>query len=171
VLSALLHIPDLSYAEMCLFTFSDCEVFKCYTVFCAISYTVFIDYLLFFFFFTFLNASLESIRDSLAEELVKMTAQVSFNLLILLLLNVLYVDILENCLHRSQCEKLRAEASVLPGIRAELDALRRRHAAALELMGERDEEVHISLVGSFAYGKEIFSFGCGGEACIIWMRC
>lgn len=49
-----------------------------------------------------------------------------------------------------QCEKLRAEASVLPGIRAELDALRRRHAAALELMGERDEEVHISLVCSFA---------------------
>ncbi|GLT71673.1 hypothetical protein SLA2020_436730 [Shorea laevis] len=59
-------------------------------------------------------ASLESIRDSLAEELVKMTAQ---------------------------CEKLRAEASVLPGIRAELDALRRRHSAALELMGERDEEL------------------------------
>ncbi|XP_057505132.1 golgin candidate 5-like [Actinidia eriantha] len=59
-------------------------------------------------------ASLESIRDSLAEELVKMTAQ---------------------------CEKLREEASVLPGIRAELDALRRRHSAALELMGERDEEL------------------------------
>lgn len=107
-------------------------------------YTVFIDYFLFFF-FRFLKASLESIRDSLAEELVEMTAQVSFNLLILLLqlLNVLYVDILENCLHRSQCEKLRAEASMLPGIRAELEALRRRHSAALELMGERDEEVHI----------------------------
>ncbi|KAG5537711.1 hypothetical protein RHGRI_024984 [Rhododendron griersonianum] len=59
-------------------------------------------------------ASLESIRDSLAEELVKMT---------------------------EQCEKLRAEASVLPGIRAELEALRRRHSAALELMGERDEEL------------------------------
>ncbi|PSS07425.1 Golgin candidate like [Actinidia chinensis var. chinensis] len=59
-------------------------------------------------------ASLESIRDSLAEELVKMTAQ---------------------------CEKLREEASVLPGIRAELEALRRRHSAALELMGERDEEL------------------------------
>ncbi|KAL6996461.1 Golgin candidate 5 [Sarracenia purpurea var. burkii] len=59
-------------------------------------------------------ASLESIRDSLAEELVKMTAQ---------------------------CEKLRTEASVLPGIRAELEALRRRHSAALELMGERDEEL------------------------------
>lgn len=58
--------------------------------------------------------SLESIRDSLSEELVRMTAQ---------------------------CEKLRAEASILPGIRAELDALRRRHAAALELMGERDEEL------------------------------
>ena len=30
---------------------------------------------------------------------------------------------------------------MLPGIRAELEALRRRHSAALELMGERDEEV------------------------------
>ncbi|CAN4098342.1 unnamed protein product [Withania somnifera] len=30
---------------------------------------------------------------------------------------------------------------MLPGIRAELDALRRRHSAALELMGERDEEL------------------------------
>ncbi|EYU21470.1 hypothetical protein MIMGU_mgv1a000723mg [Erythranthe guttata] len=59
-------------------------------------------------------ASLESIRDSLAEELVKLTAQ---------------------------CEKLRVEAATLPGIRAELDALRRRHSAALELMGERDEEL------------------------------
>ncbi|XP_051147757.1 golgin candidate 5 [Andrographis paniculata] len=59
-------------------------------------------------------ASMESIRDSLAEELVKMTAQ---------------------------CEKLRAEAAELPGIRAELELLRRRHSAALELMGERDEEL------------------------------
>ncbi|KAK6125079.1 hypothetical protein DH2020_041195 [Rehmannia glutinosa] len=59
-------------------------------------------------------ASMESIRDSLAEELVKMTAQ---------------------------CEKLGAEAATLPGIRAELESLRRRHSAALELMGERDEEV------------------------------
>ncbi|XP_055829147.1 golgin candidate 5 isoform X2 [Solanum dulcamara] len=59
-------------------------------------------------------ASMEAIRDSLAEELVKMTAE---------------------------CEKLRSEASMLPGIRAELDALRRRHFAALELMGERDEEL------------------------------
>lgn len=59
-------------------------------------------------------ASMEAIRDSLAEELVKMTAE---------------------------CEKLRSEASMLPGIRAELDALRRRHSAALELMGERDEEL------------------------------
>ncbi|XP_021892113.1 golgin candidate 5-like [Carica papaya] len=59
-------------------------------------------------------ASMESIRDSLAEELVKMTAQ---------------------------CEKLRAEATMLPSIRAELEALRRRHSAALELMGERDEEL------------------------------
>ncbi|XP_075666222.1 golgin candidate 5 [Castanea sativa] len=59
-------------------------------------------------------ASLESIRDSLAEELVSMTAQ---------------------------CEKLRTESSMLPGIRAELESLRRRHSAALELMGERDEEL------------------------------
>ncbi|CAI0474682.1 unnamed protein product [Linum tenue] len=59
-------------------------------------------------------ASMESIRDSLAEELVKMT---------------------------EQCEKLRADSALLPGIRAELDALRRRHSAALELMGERDEEL------------------------------
>lgn len=59
-------------------------------------------------------ASMESIRDSLAEELVKMT---------------------------SQCEKLQAESALLPGVRAELDALRRRHSAALELMGERDEEL------------------------------
>ncbi|KAH1207459.1 Golgin candidate 5 [Glycine max] len=59
-------------------------------------------------------ASLESIRDSLADELVKMT---------------------------EQCEKLRGEAAVLPGLRSELEALRRRHSAALELMGERDEEL------------------------------
>ncbi|XP_042389461.1 golgin candidate 5-like [Zingiber officinale] len=59
-------------------------------------------------------ASLEAIRDSLAEELVKMT---------------------------EECEKLRAEAAALPGLRAELEALRRRHSAALELMGERDEEL------------------------------
>ncbi|KAJ7011829.1 hypothetical protein NC653_002047 [Populus alba x Populus x berolinensis] len=59
-------------------------------------------------------ASMESVRDSLAEELVKMT---------------------------SQCEKLRAESALLPGVQAELDGLRRRHSAALELMGERDEEL------------------------------
>ncbi|KAF7843364.1 golgin candidate 5-like [Senna tora] len=59
-------------------------------------------------------ASMESIRDSLSEELVKMTGL---------------------------CEKLRGEATVLPGLRAELEALRKRHSAALELMGERDEEL------------------------------
>ncbi|KAH1048049.1 hypothetical protein J1N35_038833 [Gossypium stocksii] len=59
-------------------------------------------------------SSMEAIRDSLAEELVKIT---------------------------EQCEKLKAEAATLPGIRAELEALRRRHTAALELMGERDEEL------------------------------
>lgn len=35
---------------------------------------------------------------------------------------------------------------MLPGIRAELEALRRRHSAALELMGERDEEVITNLL-------------------------
>ncbi|XP_076925274.1 golgin candidate 5-like [Bidens hawaiensis] len=59
-------------------------------------------------------ASMESIRDSLAEELVKMTAE---------------------------CEKLRSEVSQLPSMKAEMEALRRRHSAALELMGERDEEL------------------------------
>ncbi|XP_035830075.1 uncharacterized protein LOC110879149 [Helianthus annuus] len=54
---------------------------------------------------------MESIRDSLAEELVK------------------------------ECEKLRSEVSQLPGMKAEMEALRLRHAAALELMGERDEEI------------------------------
>ncbi|KAG6543726.1 hypothetical protein Mapa_014910 [Marchantia paleacea] len=59
-------------------------------------------------------AALESTRDSLAEELVKATTQ-----------NEIY----------------RSEANLLPGLRAELDSLRRRHTSALELMGERDEEV------------------------------
>lgn len=40
-----------------------------------------------------------------------------------------------------QSEVLRTEAAFLPGLRAELDSLRRRHTSALELMGERDEEV------------------------------
>jgi hypothetical protein len=40
-----------------------------------------------------------------------------------------------------QCEKLRNEAAALPGLRAELEALKQRHFQALELMGERDEEV------------------------------
>ncbi|KAF6997528.1 hypothetical protein CFC21_013741 [Triticum aestivum] len=53
-------------------------------------------------------ASLESIRNSLAEEL---------------------------------CEKLRNEAAALPGLKAELEALKQRHFHALELMGERDEEL------------------------------
>ncbi|XP_076921572.1 golgin candidate 5-like [Bidens hawaiensis] len=59
-------------------------------------------------------ASMEAIRDSLAEELVKMT---------------------------EECEKLRSEVSQLPGLKADIEALRRRHSAALELMGERDEEL------------------------------
>ncbi|XP_073295816.1 golgin candidate 5-like [Primulina huaijiensis] len=73
-------------------------------------------------------ASMESIRDSLAEELVKMTAQ---------------------------CEKLQAEAAILPGIRAELEALRQRHSAALELMGERDEELE-ELRADIADVKEMY---------------
>ncbi|XP_073035086.1 golgin candidate 5-like isoform X2 [Primulina eburnea] len=73
-------------------------------------------------------ASMESIRDSLAEELVKMTAQ---------------------------CEKLQAEAATLPGIRAELEALRQRHSAALELMGERDEELE-ELRADIADVKEMY---------------
>ncbi|KAK1422474.1 hypothetical protein QVD17_25615 [Tagetes erecta] len=59
-------------------------------------------------------ASMETIRDSLSEELVKMT---------------------------KECKRLRSEAALLPGIKAELEALRFRHNAALELMGERDEEL------------------------------
>eukprot|EP01018_Ginkgo_biloba_P001660 Gb_20198 [translate_table: standard] len=73
-------------------------------------------------------ASLESIRDSLAEELVKMT---------------------------NQCEKLRIEVSALPGLNAELEALRRRHASALELMGERDEELE-ELRADLADVKEMY---------------
>ena len=41
-----------------------------------------------------------------------------------------------------QCEALRAEVAILPGLKAELESLRRRHASALELMGERDEQVN-----------------------------
>ncbi|XP_071712242.1 golgin candidate 5-like [Rutidosis leptorrhynchoides] len=59
-------------------------------------------------------ASMESIRDSLSEELVKMT---------------------------EECEKLRTEVALLPSIKAELEALKVRHSAALELMGERDEQL------------------------------
>ncbi|ONK69066.1 uncharacterized protein A4U43_C05F18930 [Asparagus officinalis] len=73
-------------------------------------------------------SSLESIRDSLSEELVNMT---------------------------EQCEKLRAEAAVLPGIRAELEALRRRHSSALELMGERDEALE-ELRNDIADLKEMY---------------
>jgi len=40
-----------------------------------------------------------------------------------------------------QCEKLRTEAAAVPDLRAELEALKQRHFQALELMGERDEEV------------------------------
>ena len=96
------------------------------------------------FFFFSVKASLESIRDSLAEELVSMTAQVRLILLLLLLLLLLSscpFMLMDLCW--LQCEKLRAESSMLPGIRAELESLRRRHSAALELMGERDEEVPI----------------------------
>ncbi|KAA8541781.1 hypothetical protein F0562_022933 [Nyssa sinensis] len=83
-------------------------------------------------------ASMESIRDSLAEELVKMTGQ---------------------------CEKLRTEAAMLPGIRAELEALRRRHSSALELMGERDEEVNKFLINS----KQTYRKGLSIE--IVMLAC
>ena len=45
-----------------------------------------------------------------------------------------------------KCEKLRSEVSDVGGMKAELEALRKRHSAALELMGERDEEVLILLL-------------------------
>lgn len=61
-----------------------------------------------------LQASLEGTRDALAEELVRTT---------------------------QATEELGRQAALLPSMRAELEALRRRHASALELMGERDEEV------------------------------
>lgn len=53
-----------------------------------------------------------------------------------------------------QCENLRSAASMVPGIKAELEALRRRHSAALELMGERDEEV--ILVSGLSFTSEDF---------------
>ncbi|KAL6559898.1 Golgin candidate 5 [Orobanche gracilis] len=84
-------------------------------------------------------ASMDSIRDSLAEELVKMTAQHSLNDFFFYDMRPSVVSM--NILNIVQCEKLGAEAATLPGIRAELEALRRRHSAALELMGERDEEL------------------------------
>eukprot|EP00252_Welwitschia_mirabilis_P005829 TRINITY_DN1642_c0_g2_i1.p1 TRINITY_DN1642_c0_g2~~TRINITY_DN1642_c0_g2_i1.p1 ORF type:complete len:993 (-),score=296.66 TRINITY_DN1642_c0_g2_i1:497-3475(-) len=73
-------------------------------------------------------ASLESIRDSLADELVKMT---------------------------NECEKLRLEVAAIPGLKAELEALRGRHASALELMGERDEELE-ELRADLADVKEMY---------------
>ncbi|KAJ0458877.1 putative TATA element modulatory factor 1, TATA binding protein [Helianthus annuus] len=73
-------------------------------------------------------ASMETIRDSLSEELVKMT---------------------------KECKKLRSEAALLPGIKAELEALRFRHTAALELMGERDEELE-ELRADIADLKEMY---------------
>ncbi|GJX40968.1 calcium/proton exchanger [Tanacetum coccineum] len=104
-------------------------------------------------------ASMESIRDSLAEELVKMT---------------------------EECEKLRSEVSLMPGLKAEIEAvrplnepnethleitdnevneahmlgqeaLRSRHSAALELMGERDEELE-ELRADIVDLKEIYSY-------------
>lgn len=60
-----------------------------------------------------------------------------------------------------QCEKLRSEASMVPGIKAELEALRRRHSAALELMGERDEEV--ILVSALSFTNENFMIDAIGS--------
>lgn len=58
---------------------------------------------------------------------------------------------------------------MLPSIRAELDALRRRHSAALELMGERDEEVHLSFqLEFFFYDSESLIYECCvHEACVL----
>lgn len=93
---------------------------------------------------------MESIRDSLAEELVKMTGQVRFNFQISFSIFYASFVLMNIWIALVQCEKLQAEASMLPGIRVELEALRRRHSAALELMGERDEEVNIFLAWQFA---------------------
>ena len=77
---ALLHILDLSSADLHLFIFQPLWHFKRAMQF---SYV----FIVCFFCFLFLvKASLESIRDSLAEELVSMTAQVRLILLLLLLL-------------------------------------------------------------------------------------
>lgn len=50
----------------------------------------------------------------------------------------------------------------MPGVKAELEALRQRHTAALELMGERDEEVQFLLCNydwNKLFGNELgFSF-------------
>lgn len=45
-----------------------------------------------------------------------------------------------------QNESLLSEVSALPRMKAELEALRRRHASALELMGERDEQVRCTVL-------------------------
>ena len=72
------------------------------------------------------------------------------------------------CIHSLQCEKLRVEAAFLPGLRAELDALRRRHSAALELMGERDEEVLLT-VPAFVYRNNILDkIWCSVVECNSW---
>lgn len=93
---------------------------------------------------------MESIRDSLAEELVKLTEQVTIiHHLISFLIFQLQKYVLKNL--SCQCEKLKVEAATLPGVKAELDALRQRHNAALELMGERDEEVHFFFMSGFSF--------------------
>ena len=56
--------------------------------------------------------------------------------------HVFLINLRFGILFSLQCEKLRLEVALLPSIKAELEALRVRHSAALELMGERDEEVH-----------------------------
>jgi len=67
----------------------------------------------------------------------------------------LFFVLLENAWYHdfsflSQCEAQRAEATLLPGMRAELESLRRRHTSALELMGERDEEVRVQMFSSIS---------------------
>jgi hypothetical protein len=56
-----------------------------------------------------------------------------------------------------QCEQLRSEASLIPGMKAELESLRQRHTSALELMGERDEEVMSFLSEMLIHGEPIIN--------------
>lgn len=82
---AFLHILDLSSADLHLFTFNQYGILKGPYSFLTFL-PIYSFHCLFLFYFIFwVKASLESIRDSLAEELVSMTAQVRLILHLLLL--------------------------------------------------------------------------------------